>query len=267
MVTCIVTDDIGRNSSNPVGIMDFIRPEHDIIVDLLGRMDAKQLSRTRCFFGGGTAIVLKHGEYRRSLDIDFLCSDRDGYRDIRNEVAASGASALFPADAQAVREPRLDQYGIRLQLVYRGQNVKFEIVREARIQVSGEIDQNLKVPTLHVEDMFAEKLLANADRCFDRSAAYRDALDLGKLVEGYGSIPVSSVEKAERAYGADIQRKLEWTMNKLCDLDELYVAAEKLDMSCEDARSAIGLLRNETRRLWPSSTLDEPPPITGNDGP
>lgn len=247
--------------------MNFIRPEHDIIVDLLGRMDVEQLSRARCFFGGGTAIVLKHGEYRRSLDIDFLCSDGDGYRDIRNEVAVSGASALFPSDVQSARGPRLDQYGLRLQLVYRGQKIKFEIVREVRIQVSGEIDQDLKVPTLHVEDMFAEKLLANADRCFDPSVAYRDALDLGKLVEGFGSLPGASVEKAERAYGADIQRKLEWAVNKLCDLEVLYGAAEKLDMSGEDARSAINLLRDETRRLWPSSNLDEPPPDTGNDGP
>ncbi|MBM3349738.1 MAG: nucleotidyl transferase AbiEii/AbiGii toxin family protein, partial [Betaproteobacteria bacterium] len=29
----------------------------------------------QCFFGGGTAITLRHGEYRESVDIDFLISD------------------------------------------------------------------------------------------------------------------------------------------------------------------------------------------------
>jgi hypothetical protein len=237
--------------------MVFVRPEHGIIVDLLGRMDAALLSQARCFFGGGTAIVLKYGEYRRSLDIDFLCSDQVGYRNIRNAVAASGVSALFPVDVRAARAPRLDQYGIRLQLVHRELTIKFEIVREARVELSGDTDPELKVPTLHVEDMFTEKLLANADRCFDPSVAYRDALDLGKLVEACGTIPDGSVEKAEHAYGADIQRKLAWTVNRLRDLGELDGAAGKLDMSRDDARSAIGRLREETRRLWPSATLDE----------
>lgn len=42
-------------------------------------MDATLLESSRCYFGGGTAIVLMYGEYRLSLDVDFLCSDVDGY--------------------------------------------------------------------------------------------------------------------------------------------------------------------------------------------
>lgn len=238
--------------------MGYARREHEIIVDLLEHMDHGRLARTKCFFGGGTAIVLKYGEYRRSLDIDFLCSDGDGYREIRNDIVSQGATALFPSEARVARDPRLDQYGIRLQLVYRGQPVKFEIVREVRISVTGDLDAVLKVPTLSLEDMFAEKLRANADRCYDRAVGYRDALDLGKLVQGHGEIPKPSIEKAEAAYGADIQRKIEWTLNRLRDIGELTDAARKFDMDPDDARAAIARLREAALAAWPSSSLEQP---------
>jgi hypothetical protein len=46
----------------------FQRPEHLIIATLLHGMDADFLSKSRCYFGGGTAIVLHHGEYRLPMD-------------------------------------------------------------------------------------------------------------------------------------------------------------------------------------------------------
>jgi hypothetical protein len=82
--------------------------------------------------------------------------------------------------------------------------VKFEIIRESRIEVDGEMDAVLDVPTLLYRDMFAEKLLANSDRCMDRSVAYRDAIDLGKLVQHCGGIPEDALAKVREAYGPDI---------------------------------------------------------------
>jgi len=52
---------------------EFKRPEHRIIAETLGLMDRDFLTTNQCWFGGGTAIVMKFGEYRRSLDVDFLC--------------------------------------------------------------------------------------------------------------------------------------------------------------------------------------------------
>lgn len=57
----------------------FRRPEHWLIAEALAAMNAPLLVRTRCYFGGGTAIVLQNDEYRLSLDVGFLCADRDGY--------------------------------------------------------------------------------------------------------------------------------------------------------------------------------------------
>ncbi|MCO5065196.1 MAG: nucleotidyl transferase AbiEii/AbiGii toxin family protein [Rhizobiaceae bacterium] len=232
--------------------MPFRRAEHQIIADLLQGMNGPFLDEGKCFFGGGTAIVLLFGEYRRSLDVDFLCSSTEGFRTVRDAVTGHRARALFPAQAQFAREPRLDQYGIRLFVIYRDLSIKFEIVKEARISLEGRFDPSLGVPVLSLQDMFAEKLLANADRCQDRSVGYRDALDLGRLVEAHGEIPSESLEKATRAYGADIERKLHWVLHRLKDESELRDAAAKLDMNAGDAVRAIQHLRIACGRIWPS---------------
>lgn len=211
----------------------------------------------KCWFGGGTAIVLRFGEYRTSLDVDFLCSDTDGYREIRNHVVSKGPGAILPDDVKSVRGVRADQYGIRMFLEHRGLPIKFEIVRESRITVEGETDPVLKVPTLLVRDMFAEKLLANADRCMDRSTAYRDAFDLGRLVEANGSIPDDALSKARAAYGDDIERKAVWVVNKLCDRDEVRYASEALQMNTEVAAKAIASLREDFQRIWPEAKIDD----------
>lgn len=236
--------------------MAFTRPEHQIIADLLGRMEGQFLLDSKCWFGGGTAIVLRLGEYRRSLDLDFLCSHAEGYRELRNAAVRVGSRAFFPVEAVSARDPRIDQYGIRMFLTYRKLPIKVEIVREARIDVHGEMDPVLNIPTLLVPDMFAEKLLANADRCMDRSVGYRDAVDLGKLIQAYGGIPDIAVKKATQAYGADIARKVVWVVNRLQNAQEFRHMTETLQMDHALAIEALDALRAECRRVWPNP-LDE----------
>lgn len=238
--------------------MRFVRQEHEIIADLLDRLDHRLLLENRCWFGGGTAIVLKLREYRRSLDVYFLCSSIEGYREVRNAVVEGGADALFVAGVASAREPRTDQYGIRTFLSHRGLAIKLEIVREARIDLDGAMDENLRVPVLCRQDLFAEKLLANADRCMDRATSYRDAIDLGMLVEAYGAIPDVAVEKAAGAYGADIGRKARWVVERLQRKGELHQAAGNLQMEHSVAAAAIEAFAAECRRLWPGSGQDQP---------
>jgi hypothetical protein len=52
----------------------FERPHHQRIATLLQAFDADLLLQANCYFAGGTAIVLSLGEYRESLDVDFLCA-------------------------------------------------------------------------------------------------------------------------------------------------------------------------------------------------
>ena len=238
--------------------MRFVRPEHQIIADMLGRMNSRLLQECRCWFGGGTAIVLLFGEYRRSLDVDFLCSSTEGYRTLRNAVAGGGPGALFAEEVASAREARADQYGVRMFLTYRDLPIKLEIVRESRIVVEGEMNGDLQVPVLDLRDMFAEKLLANADRCMDRSIAYRDAIDLGRLVQACGGIPEDAVAKAVHAYGADIERKITWVVNRLADRDELDRSAETLQMDRAAAADAVAALRRDCRRIWPEAKVEGP---------
>lgn len=229
----------------------FHRPEHTVIGQALRLMNHELLLQTGCWFGGGTAIVLKCGEFRTSLDVDFLVSNIEGYRELRQAAMSRGVSALFADPVIALRDIRADQYGIRTLLEFKGQQIKFEIIREGRIDVSGSFDQDLGCPTLLTEDMFAEKLLANADRCHDPSIACRDAFDLGMLIETFGQIPAQTISKVERAYGTDIEKKLGWVLGRLLNDGQLGGFAEVLQMDKHLATSAITALRAEHQRIWP----------------
>ena len=39
---------------------------------MLEALDGDRLRTLRCWFGGGTAIALRHGEYRESVGIDYV---------------------------------------------------------------------------------------------------------------------------------------------------------------------------------------------------
>jgi hypothetical protein len=92
------------------------RPENRRIVALLGRVDAALFRDARCWFGGGSAVSLRCGEFRVSRDVDFLCASREGYRLLRQRVFDRGAPGLFARDVVVAREARADRYGIRLAL-------------------------------------------------------------------------------------------------------------------------------------------------------
>jgi hypothetical protein len=110
------------------------RPENVRTLALLERVDAELFRAARCWFGGGTAVSLRCGEFRVSRDVDFLCSSRDGYRLVRQRVFDRGAAGLFKGDVAVVREARADRYGIRLAAAVDGEPVKFEIVSEGRVE-------------------------------------------------------------------------------------------------------------------------------------
>ncbi|RAZ93165.1 hypothetical protein DPM33_04210 [Mesorhizobium hawassense] len=235
----------------------FGKPEHRVIAEALGLMDRDFLTANQCWFGGGTAIVMKLGEYRRSLDLDFLCADAGGYRELRTRASERGVRAFFREPVEGIRDFQIDQYGLRTVVRLKGQPIRFEVVREGRIDLRGHFDDDLGIPALVPADMFAEKLLANADRCQDRAVAYRDALDLGMLVKAYGNIPTEALDKAQTAYGPDIERKVVWVVGKLRDKGELRDAANALQMDVAVAINAISALREEAARIWPEAASDE----------
>ena len=229
----------------------FKRPEHRAVATALRSMDHDRLVACQCWFGGGTEIVLDLGEYRLSKDVDFLCANIDGYREMRSLAMAGGASAFFGGKVREERAFRSDQYGIRGIISVDGIPLRFEIVRESRIDLEGHADLDLGVPRLLAVDRIAEKVLANADRCEDRSTAYRDAVDLGMLALHRGPFPEASLAKAERAYGQDVGRKLGWVLERLSHAEERRHASAVLGMDPSLMDTAARALAGEFQRLRP----------------
>lgn len=179
----------------------FDRPHHQLIAKVLQTLNSDLLQDAECYFAGGTAIVLSLAEYRESVDIDFLCASNTGYRLLRNTVNENNLGALLREPLKHMREIHADRYGIRTILEMDGTPVKIEFVREDRIDIEGKYDPVLCVPKLSQNDMFAEKLLANADRGLDKFVKSRDIIDLAMMIDRWGDIPQQALDKAYEAYG------------------------------------------------------------------
>lgn len=183
----------------------FERPHHQRIERVLKSLDASLLLKHRCLFGGGTAIALGHGEYRESVDVDFICASVPGYRELRGLVNGSGMAALCKVPLPLLREPRIDQYGIRCAFDVSGTPVKFELIFEGRIELDDPLpgDRIAGVWRLSHNDQVATKLMANSDRWADDSVASRDLIDLAMLSPD-GSLPTPALAKARQAYGQSV---------------------------------------------------------------
>lgn len=202
----------------------FKRHHHQRIAQILASLNQSLLCTTDCFFAGGTAITLLLNEYRESIDIDFLCSSSDGYRTLRNTITQSSLGALLP-NAKYLRDVRADRYGIRTIIVIDDTPIKFEIVREDRISLSGApLELFSGVPTLHREDLFAEKLLANTDLGLDKMSLNRDMIDLALMCHYWEEIPLPAWKKAETTYGKAMIKCFNEVRTALLD-DEAYLVS------------------------------------------
>jgi hypothetical protein len=190
----------------------FEREHHRRIEQLLRSLNAPLLHDKSCYFGGGTAMALRYGEYRESIDVDFLVSGIDGYRALRQLTGgADGIGALAAPGhlLDPVRPLRADQYGLRTQLRVDGVAIKFEIVLEGRIQFEspGPSDRIAGIATLTPLDMAAGELLANTDRWADTNTHSRDLIDLAMMVAPRALLNRALV-KAATAYGDSVQEAL-----------------------------------------------------------
>jgi hypothetical protein len=190
----------------------FEREHHRRIATLLQALDADALASHACLFGGGTAMALRYGEYRESADIDFLVSQLDGYRQLRQRLTGpQGMRAILkPGQVlQQTREMRADQYGIRTLLRVEGVDIKFEIVLEGRFELEapGADDRICGVATLTPLDMATSKLLANSDRWRDDAVLSRDLIDLAVMAPPRKLLQ-RAIAKAKGAYGDSVEADL-----------------------------------------------------------
>jgi hypothetical protein len=195
---------------------EFERPRHKLVISVLKALNAQFLSESRCYFGGGTRIVLELDEYRESLDIDFLCADKKGYRALRSTISHNSLGAICPGNLQLLREVRADMYGIRTFFEVDDQPVKFEIICEGRIQLAGESIQDIPLESLSHVSCFAEKFLANADRTRDTSTNARDLIDLAFMAASWSKDDLAEGRvQAEEAYGAAVHTELLFALDEM----------------------------------------------------
>ena len=199
----------------------FEREHHRRVATVLQALDAELLAASGCLFGGGTALALRHGEYRESVDIDFLVSDRDGYRRLRQGLAGAGGLGTITRHGSALdplREVRADQYGIRTLLRVDDVPIRFEIVLEGRIDLEppDDDDRICGVATLAPLDRIASKLLALSDRWRDDAVLCRDLIDLAMTAPPKRLLR-RAIDKAAGAYGASIEADLAKAVQDLRD--------------------------------------------------
>ncbi len=202
------------------GSLLFKRLHHQCIARVLNTLNAPLLLENRCLFGGGTAIALRYGEYRESVDIDFLISDIECYRNLRQLMTSpSGIGTILHEGTPKLeqsRPVRADQYGIRTMLLVENYSIKFEIILEGRIQLDGPDPQDeiCGIATLTLLDMVTSKLLANSDRWRDDSVFGRDLIDLA-MMEPNRKLMQAAMSKAEKAYGFSIRQDLNKAIDRM----------------------------------------------------
>jgi hypothetical protein len=185
----------------------------------------------QCFFGGETAIALRYGEFRESVDIDFLISDIGLYGKVRNDIRDHHdlSPLLLPGKTLGlIRELRTDQYGIRTVIGIGEAKIKLEIISEGRISFDLPEPKEFidGIPSLTRLDSIASKLLVNSDRYADDSVYSRDLIDLAMIKPTKKQLHLA-MEKAKKAYGDSIQRDL------VRSIDYLFRREKRLD-KCTD---------------------------------
>jgi hypothetical protein len=234
----------------------FEREHHRSIATVLEALNADLLLGHGCAFGGGTAIALRYGEYRVSMDIDLLVSSRAGYRALRELVTSAGgvqALARPGAKLNEVRQVRVDQYGMRTMLDVIDVEIKFEIVHEGRVELElpGPADRICGVATLTPLDMATTKLLANSDRWADDGVQSRDLIDLAMMAPPRKLLN-EAIAKASAAYGETVERDLSTAIERLRErpnrLDECMRALNMTNIPKALLWKRIRALRPASRR-------------------
>lgn len=240
----------------------FNRPHHQRIAALLSQLDGDLLNRCNTYFAGGTAIVLSAGEYRESVDVDFLCGSAEGYRMLREAVREKpGLDGLAKSPIELMRDVKTDQYGIRTFAQVDGVPLKVEFVLEGRIAIAGQYSPQLGVPVLCRDDMYAEKLLANDDRQGDRQSMNRDAIDLALMIDRWGNIPDAALSKAAGAYGqAVITSFAKATQTLSTERDYLAQCLAHMNMDAELVDRIPAVLQAELHRIAPELARVPPAP-------
>lgn len=215
---------------------------HQIIESALTKFNADFFYENNIIFGGGTRIALELDEYRESVDIDFLCPNKQSYRAVRSSVTNVRLNKLVNEEFHYPREIRADRDAVRTIIKHEGVNIKLEFVSFADYDLKLENDTNkFVVPYLDRASCFYTKLLANSDRKLQEP--YKDIFDLLAMYKVWGNIPEGAIKLAEAHYGeAVIIPSLRIALEDIIKRKkDYYSAAKRVKMKDEWANELIDI--------------------------
>ena len=221
---------------------DWTHSRHAKVMRILRSMNRDFLMDARCFFGGGTRIVMELGEYRRSDDMDFMVSDIAGWRKIRSQITNRSLGPLFCQEPQLAREVRADRYGIRTFVMTEGEPIKLEVIHEGRHDLGGQLLPDWPVPVMGRESLMAQKLMATADRGLDKRFHLRDVVDLAFMVASWGNEAFAEgMEMAQTAYGESVRKGLADALRTAGNPTHWRSCLEALEVDADDHRLVQGM--------------------------
>lgn len=217
--------------------MNLTLPHHQDIWEALSCFNSQLFADKNILFGGGTRIALEINEYRKSIDIDFLCT-QGGYRAVREQTTSNSIGQLTKAPNSFVfpRGIRVDRDAVRTAIKVKESVIKLEFVRFDQVPLVADTRNNLfPVPFIDRTTCFATKLLANADR-YTREDK-KDIFDLCMMHHAWGSIPKEAWKIANDDYSSRViinalDLALEDMMGKK---DEYLEIAERLSIHSDTA--------------------------------
>ena len=215
---------------------------HNDIMDILGtHLNLRLLEKNKYYFGGGTLCSMKYGEYRESVDIDFLSSDRSGTAELKMQSDKITDLPLWPG-----RDPKIDKDGIRLWCQYKGACFKLEFIFESRIQIN--LPERFNgVLSLNPVTLMACKLLANSDRSYNDLAARKDIVDILTIYKNEPTALRKAWSKAHEAYGSWLTRCTKISLSE----DKFDETVDAVGIEKSKQKDYHILLQNFTKEIAP----------------
>jgi len=143
-------------------------------------------------FGGGTRITMELGEYRESVDIDFLCPDIQSYRAVRTQMRVRSLGTLIHEPFDFARDILVDRYGVRTVIKLNGTGIKLAFLNCSAHRLKSTEHSPFPVPSIDRQSCYITKVLAHTDRSATQHST--DFIDLLMMYRHWGGARAIRVE-------------------------------------------------------------------------
>ena len=230
---------------------------HAAIKSALSQFNTQYLYDNRILFGGGTRIALELDEFRKSVDIDFICPNKASYRAVRTQVTNSSFGQLVDTPLTLHRDIRADRDAVRSIIDVDGITIKLEFVSFDDYQLNPQPDVLWGVPVIDRDSCFITKILANADRY--RSEPKKDIVDLLMMFHYWGEPSEAVWDEVDAHYGPIAEENLINALQGVVDVpDYLHKTIKVCEMDADSEKKLISLAQHWLQHLCQSNASPTP---------